>query len=193
MASVAALSCRVEDAGTIKPFLDMINSETSRINQIIDDMLELSRSVSFDSHPNSITRILEDVLRAFAQDKPEEGVKIEMKFEDYIPPIRCDAQRLRKAIAAIVQNAYEAGATTIVIQGQMDPDNNSVMIQIRDNGEGLPPEAMQKAFEPFYSTRRKKAGLGLSVVDHVIRSLGGNITLESSPAGTSVKITLPVK
>jgi hypothetical protein len=42
MASVAALSCRVEDAGTIKPFLDMINSETSRINQIIDDMLELS-------------------------------------------------------------------------------------------------------------------------------------------------------
>src|SRR6266480_1007680 len=64
MASLAALSCKVEEDPTLQPFLEMINHEISRMNQIIDGMLELSQPIHIDPSPHSILRLLEEAIRS---------------------------------------------------------------------------------------------------------------------------------
>jgi signal transduction histidine kinase len=67
-------------------------------------------------------------------------------------------------------------------------------LRIEDNGDGIPPEQLQKVFQPFFSTRPKKAGLGLTIAERVVRLHGGELQIVPIPAGgTTVTISIPIE
>ncbi len=94
-------------------------------------------------------------------------------------------------ILDIARNSLDAGATRLEIALTEDPANDSFVIEVRDNGPGMDPEALARASDPFFTTRKaRRVGLGLSLLYQAARAAGGGLTIESKPgAGTIVKAT----
>ena len=94
-------------------------------------------------------------------------------------------------ILDIAQNGVEAGATRIDLDIVEDPAADRLVIEVRDNGRGMPPEVVAKAADPFYTTRTtRRVGLGLPLLADAARASGGDLTIESrAGAGTQVRAT----
>lgn len=142
------------------------------------------------------------------------STRIEFICPDELPPVLADANRVKTAIVEIVRNACESAASNsegghVTIQvaeesgsGKAQPRLSSavqklkwVTISVTDNGPGIPPEASEKVFQPFFTNfnRPGAAGLGLTVAASVVQQLGGFIRHESEPGRTTFQIVLPAR
>lgn len=119
-----------------------------------------------------------------------EGVQITIDG-GVIPVIMGDEVLLRQSITNLLQNAVEAtpDGGTVRISSSM---NESVSISISDTGHGIPENIRDKVFLPFFTTKERGTGLGLSLVHKIIVSHGGDIFLESGENGTTFTIRLPI-
>jgi signal transduction histidine kinase len=105
---------------------------------------------------------------------------------------------LRQAFSNLVRNALEACATTgktpsIIIDGAVDREQGIARITVLDNGPGIQPESRDRVFRPFFTTKQQGTGLGLALVQKIIVTHNGRITVAASPAGgASLQISLPL-
>ena len=107
--------------------------------------------------------------------------------------VRVDSPALERAVAGLLHNAAEANADTIQIHSRCDGD--AVIIEVRDNGAGMPADSRSKAADPFYSTRRAEgnSGLGLTLARELLRLHGGELNIAANtPRGTCIELRLPV-
>jgi two-component system cell cycle sensor histidine kinase/response regulator CckA len=138
---------------------------------------------------------------------------VEISSPDELPPVWADAARVRTAIAEVVRNACEAtgcgggGKVSITVAEESGTAKhhvglssaaqplNWITVTVVDNGPGIDPEAEDKIFQPFFSTKKRQnaAGLGLTVAGGMVQQLGGFIRHESRPGRTSFQIVLPAR
>jgi len=123
-------------------------------------------------------------------------VKLSTEVPEDVPPIICDPAQTAQMVLALVMNALEAteagGYVKISVRRQEDGDG--VVLEVADDGRGIPPENLNQIFEPFFSTKEQTygAGLGLAVVYGIVNRHHGRIDVDSTPGiGTTVTIQLP--
>lgn len=175
--------------------LDRIDRSADRCNRIISDLIEYS-------HGSPLRRrahVLDDWLREMAETLCSE-VGVPLKLDLRAPAlVELDPSRLRRALSNIVDNAAQAFADAgdvgrtprIVLRSRMKGGN--VEIDIADNGPGIAPEILSRAFEPLFSTRRDGTGLGLATTRQIVEQHGGAIELTSRLGkGTRARILLPL-
>ncbi len=124
------------------------------------------------------------------------GLKIDAAYD--LPRVSCDASQIQQMILALSMNALEATPPggTITLSAHVHEDGVSVVLKVADSGRGIPPEHLDKIFEPFFSTKDEvtQVGLGLSVVYGIVNRHHGSIDVESSPgSGTVFTIRLPLR
>jgi len=193
MASLAVLRSRLENDESAKPFLDMIQQDSSRINDLITQMLELAHPILSNREPYSITGLVEEAMRMVEDQRRERHAVIELTPTTSNSSSRVDGQMLCKAFCALLHNAIESREAKSRVELFVQETPEEFTVRIRDDGEGIPKENHKKIFEPFFSTRRRKAGLGLCFADRVIHAHGGQIQVHSNPGeGTEVTIRLPI-
>ncbi|WP_435016657.1 sensor histidine kinase [Tundrisphaera sp. TA3] len=133
-----------------------------------------------------ITEYVED-----RRSKGPEGVTWQAEIVPPVPPIRGHAGHLRAMLDLLVENATEAmidGATTITFRMSVDP-RGWVTLEVADTGKGMTPEDLERAVEPFYSTKSGHLGVGLSVANGIWRRHRGTLSLRSQPgAGTTLRL-----
>jgi len=124
-------------------------------------------------------------------------VEMSVNIDDGIKPLYVDRYRIQTALMNIIQNALEAmpqgGRITISVQAVSA--DGLIAVTINDSGTGMPPDMIEKACEPFFSTRRNEGlrGLGLAIVRDIVKTHGGKMEIQSSPGqGTSIVLFLPV-
>ena len=123
------------------------------------------------------------------------SIKLEARID---PSLACRAPEsaLRQALLNLILNAAAAVAENggrVVIEGAAEPDRQNVRITVTDDGSGFPPELLENGIRPFFSTREHGTGLGLAVVQRVVRDAGGQIELENcKPHGARVTLLLPL-
>lgn len=167
---------------------------------IIDQIDTLSRIASEFSHFGRMPRpklescdvntILTESIELFRQ---EEKVQFEVSLGSDLPEVSADREELRRAFINVIRNGIQAlnNAGTIVVTSAKALQE--VVITIKDSGPGIPAEIRDKLFQPNISTKRDGMGLGLAIVKKTLDDLGGNIVIESPPAGgTQVTIRLPI-
>ena len=123
----------------------------------------------------------------------KDKVTIEKDFSS-LPKLICYPDRLNQVILNILHNAVEGIEKNGVIHLKTFFDGSNICIECRDNGTGIPKAILPKIFEPFFTTKdtSKKAGLGLNIVDKIIKMHNGKIIIESEVGkGTKVTISLP--
>jgi signal transduction histidine kinase len=171
--------------------IDMINRNSTRINQLITDLLNSTKFAQLDFKNVSINTLLDETIE-FAKDRLNlNGIKIEKDYADNMRDVLVDNKKLKIAFLNIIVNAIEAmepGKGLLKIKTEMN--KNKCVVTIKDNGKGINEEEMARMFEPYYSSKSKGTGLGLTNTQNIILNHKGSMKVESEVGiGTSFIIS----
>jgi signal transduction histidine kinase len=172
--------------------LGSIKEEVARLNRLVTDVLTFGRPASLNVRTVNLVRIADEVIALVRTKADEQGVAIETRVPDRAVEIEADAEKLKSCFANIVINAVQAmpdGGRLVVA---IECDEGACHLRFSDTGPGIPEEALDRVFEPYYSTKDTGTGLGLAVTKKIVEEHGGRIRVESAPGeGTTFEVDLP--
>jgi PAS domain S-box-containing protein len=175
-------------------YYQIMLDELNRINHIVGELLLLAKPQHLKYTKMAIQKILNDVISLLAVEATLYNVQIEVNFpkEDII--IECEPNQLKQLFINVIKNSIEASQNDSTISISLNTfEQDKIAITVKDNGCGISKERLQKIGEPFYSSKEKGTGLGLTVSFKIVQSHNGNIKFDSEIGnGTLVNITLPV-
>jgi two-component system NtrC family sensor kinase len=180
-----------------KENLEVVVSETRRCAKIVGGLLEFSRESIPEKRIDSINRIIKQTLRLVAQQTLFQDIEVQCLYDDKLPDINIDPDQFQQVFFNMFINAaqamYEGGGRLMITTG-LDETGSLVKIRIKDNGQGIRKDDINKVFDPFFSTKSKKGfGLGLSISYGIINNHGGRISVDSEVGkGTEFTILLPI-
>ena len=189
------LAKKVPKEGPLKEGLDIIIHETIRCKSIIQELLEFSR----EREPQKTLKNINDVInKAFSILENEfrlHHISTEKDLSAELPDTLLDINQMEQVFVNLLLNAVEAiqEKGVITIKSYLDASQAYEIIDIMDTGCGIPPDDLNKIFEPFFSTKPKGTGLGLAVSYGIVRNHQGEIKVSSQPgSGTRFTIEIPV-
>lgn len=178
--------------GTRKLRNEVMVSEIDRINEIVSELLVLAKPTNEVYEFRDVVQLLNHVTRLFEGQANLHNVQIKTELEADLPFIQCQSG-INQIFINILKNAIEAmhNGGEVTIQGKRT--NDSIVIQIKDNGCGIPQEEMAKIGNPFFTTKESGMGLGLMVSMRIIQNHKGTMRIESEVGkGTMVEVVLPI-
>jgi PAS domain S-box-containing protein len=176
-------------------YYQIMLDELNRINYIVGELLLLAKPQLLKYTNTDIQRLLKDVISLLSTEASLYNVQIKSIFPEKDLLIECEPNQLKQLFINIIKNSIEAslmGGTVSILLEQLEDEH--VLITIKDNGCGISKERLEKIGEPFYSSKEKGTGLGLTVSFKIVQSHQGTIRFDSQKNhGTSVQIALPIK
>ena len=181
--------------------------EVTRVNSIIEMLLDLGRPVTLRTVPLNVHQLLERVALLLEEEATSLGVQFVRRYDPSLPPIMADEDRIVQVFHNLVRNAIEAmpggGRLTLVTRLSMNPlfakvdlgqgQKSLAEIQIADEGLGMAAATRDKVFTPFFTTKDRGMGLGLALCHRIIEEHKGAIQVTSEPGhGTAVSCFLPI-
>jgi two-component system NtrC family sensor kinase len=181
-------------------YLEQVVAETARTGRIVSDLLAFSRRGSPVRTETDLNAIVGRTLSLVSHKLKLMNVQVECALDAALPHAEADSSQLQQVVMNLVLNAGEAtrkkGAGHVRVSTRATPLKKDVVLEVRDDGEGMPPELKDRIFEPFFTTKDegKGVGLGLAVVYGIVQAHGGDIEVESAPGeGTLFRVTIPVR
>ena len=174
--------------------LEKIARQTFRASEIVNSLLNFSRTQPVEFVEVDLNRVVQETITLIGHQLDKAGVKVEMSLEDDLPPLRGNSGKLQQVFLNLFLNARDAmeGGGTLRVRTWSGADG--IYAEVLDNGQGIPPEHLERIYDPFFTTKGAKrgTGLGLSVTYGIIREHGGRIEVDSRPgAGTRFQLALP--
>ncbi|HEV3410551.1 MAG TPA: ATP-binding protein [Chthoniobacterales bacterium] len=195
----------LEPASALRPYTEIMIREVERVNQLIEQLLDLSRPSALQLVPLNIHEILDEVLLLETEDTGGRELSIRKRYDPSLPPIRGDRARLTQVFLNLIKNAIQsmenAGAVTITTRLETDYHireagagrNRFIWVEVADQGGGIREEDLAHIFSPFFTTRHNGTGLGLAICYRIVQEHGGLIRVESIEGeGSTFKVALVV-
>jgi signal transduction histidine kinase len=170
--------------------VDLVLAELTRLTRLLNDLLDTARHAPETPREVRLAELVGDIVSLTRCQLPAE-----VRVESQVPAdlvCRLPQDRLRQALLNLVLNAAAAlgGRGTVTIDAEVSGDR--LRIRVADDGPGFPPELLERGIRPFFSTRERGTGLGLSMVSRFARDLGGEVQLANrEPHGAAVTLVLP--
>jgi signal transduction histidine kinase len=141
----------------------------------------------------SLNDVAEKTLELLRPEIENRGVTVKTKLLRDLTATPADATQLQQVLVNLVKNAMQAMTTGGILNLQTGETSDGVWMSVADTGGGIPQEQINRIFEPFYTTKKKGTGLGLMIVQRIVRAHNGRIELESKVGrGTTFRIWLPL-
>ncbi len=179
----------------LEKYVEYIKTESKNMSMLLDNLLTMSDTeveMKFSVLQNIVKEVIEEYKNAISSNK----IKLTLKIEEKLPPVRTDPKKLKMALKNIIDNCIKVmpnGGELFIGVAKSEEIKNSIEITIKDTGPGIPKDILQSIFKPFESGGKVKKGLGLPLAKHTIEILGGELYIESKIAeGTTFKIILPM-
>jgi two-component system, OmpR family, sensor histidine kinase KdpD len=174
------------------------DEEAERLRLLIDDSIEMARldteQIDLNREPVAVAELARD---AAASLQPRiEGRQVQVACEERLPPLYLDRRLVRLAIRQVLDNALKYSPPGTPVQVRVAAAGGFQVIDITDQGKGIPPEEQERLFERFYRGASSKqqipgSGLGLSIAYRILEAHGGALTVSSRPGETTFRMTLP--
>jgi len=187
------------DVSTAQGYVQRIRKELGHLQAVVNDFLEYARRPRPLLAPLAVADLLAEVRDSVSAAATE--VSVRLLPQDSPAYVTADATQLRRALLNLAHNAVQACAAlpaddprprTVELSAQpVSLAGDTVRLQVRDSGPGIPDDVLPKIWAPFFTTRAKGTGLGLAFVSEIVREHGGSIHVSTGPAGTLFEITLP--
>ncbi len=181
-----------EAAEKLEQYLEVAKGEINRLDYIITQFLQAIRPTPPQFRPASLNDVVEKTVELLRPELENRGLSVKEKLGRGVPQVPLDAAQLQQVLVNLIKNAMQAmtrGGTLTLQTGQ---GTEGVWVSVTDTGGGIPEEQINRIFEPFYTTKKKGTGLGLMIVQRIVRAHGGRIELESNVGrGTSFRVWLP--
>ena len=177
-------------------YLKVIEEETKRCGDIVKGLLEFSRKDQQDFEIKNFHKILEESYTLMAHQMKMANISFITNFSASMDLVSCSENQIKQACVAILLNASEAVFENgEIVMKTTNPDEDSIKLEIIDNGVGIAPEDIPHVFEPFFSAKQKASGigLGLAIVHGIVQSHNGKVEVDSELGKrTTISIILPV-
>ncbi len=173
--------------------IDASKKEVERLDAILNQFLKALRPAKLNFHPADIRNILGEALNFMRHEIENKNVEIKCHWAETLPMIPVDEGQLKQVFFNIIKNALQSmpQGGTISILCNLN-EENEVEVRIIDTGKGIPPENMTKLFNAYYTTKATGNGLGLMIVERIIRQHGARLSVESVEGkGTCFTVTFP--
>jgi PAS domain S-box-containing protein len=186
-----------------RELLEGVRGEVGRIDAIVHSMLDRAQPVAFNFQLASVTAAVHRAVtlaghQAKAASTPGHQIQVEFIADPSPIVAKIDAAQIEDAVHGLLTNAVEAidGHGSVIVRlSERDCEDGTgqeVVIEVEDNGRGIPEEDLSRIFSPFFSTNPKGVGLGLPAVKRVVRAHGGRVEVASTPGrGATFTIRLP--
>lgn len=186
-----------------REYTDVIIREADRLNVLMEEMLDFARPHPLSRTWVNVHEVLDSVI---ALERPAcivRGVQIRQQYDPSLPDLWADRNHLTQTFLNLIRNGWEAmphgGALTLTTRRSSEPvrlgpgGGPMLVVELADEGVGIPPEVQRKLFTPFFTTKAKGSGLGLAIAHRIVEEHGGHFIIKSLPGqGTTVRIYLPV-
>jgi signal transduction histidine kinase len=205
-ASLHALRQNAVTPDTVREAVRDIDGEVTRLNRIVNEVLDFARPIRFDVAPVAVNTLCREAAAAATASGP--GADIALDLDPQVTTITTDGERLRIALVNMLVNARHAvngHAATAAGSGPADvAPGAAVMLRTRragdrlhlvvaDRGVGIDPKVLAHIFDPYFTTKRGGTGLGLPITKNIVEGLGGTIGVTSATgAGTEIVVDLPI-
>ena len=159
--------------------LNICERETSRLRDILDDFLRYAGKMELEKRPVELNRVCEDLVDFFLPQAQLQRVQMRLKRSPQPVVVQADEKLLKQAVLNLVLNAVHAmpnGGELILAVSQRPGE---AVIDVIDTGSGIPPEALGKIFDAYYSTKKAGTGLGLAMTKRIAREHGGEVSVTS--------------
>jgi PAS domain S-box-containing protein len=198
LAITEALFQDIGDNPDYQPFLDHIRTQVDRLSRLMGDLLDLGKPIQSSSlHMEYLPAICAATLDLWQQTPLSQSrrVRLSLPPEQDALNVMADSSKLQQVFLNLLENAAQHSPEGSEIRFVVStPKKTTARICVIDQGTGVATENLQKVFEPFFTTRKRGNGLGLSIVRNIIQALGGDIMIRNNeiPPGCIVEIILPV-
>jgi len=179
---------------SVKKNLTFISNETKRCGNIVKNLLLFARKTSGDIKEEHLNTIIDNSIEVIDHSIKMKELALVRDLDPGDDIIQCDASGIQQILVALIINSIEAVSRggKITVKTDYRTEKDRVRIIVTDNGRGIPADVLPHIFEPFFSTKMKSTGLGLSVVYGIVEQHAGVINVESKvDEGTTFTIILP--
>ena len=198
LAITEALFQDIGDNAEYKPFLDHIRTQVERLSRLMGDLLDLGKPLQPSSlHHECLPSICAATMDLWKQTplSKTHKVRLVLPSENTNLSVIADGPRLQQVFLNLLENAAQHSPEgSEILFTVSNPRGITARIHIIDQGTGVLPENSEKVFEPFFTTRKRGNGLGLSLAKNTVLAHGGNIVIKNNDPlpGCTVEISLPV-
>lgn len=196
--SETLLACSAEDPEQVIQGLNIIQKESSRLTQMVEELLDFTRIESGDLKLTvetfDLANELYEAVYMYSNLLERENIELDYQTTNESMFINGDRHRLKQVFLNIIDNAAKYGKIGGKIQVKSFADDNSIVVSVRDFGAGIPENELPFVKQKFYkgSSKQRGSGIGLAVSEEIVNMHGGTLTIESTVGvGTLVVITLP--
>ena len=190
------------DTETRNQYLDTVLHECERLSRLVDNVFQFARieqgRADYNLRPISAIKVVERAVLAFGQPARETGFRVEVCATSALPDVLADRDALEQAILNLLGNAMKYSGDSREITLRVEREGGCVAISVTDYGIGIAPEEQTRIFERFYRSATPEnrqipgTGLGLTLVEHIVKGHGGGISIQSHPcAGATFTIRIP--
>jgi PAS domain S-box-containing protein len=173
-----------DTAQKLEKYLAVAKGEITRLDYIVTQFLQALRPVPVKLVMANVNGVVEEI--------ENRGLTVEQHLSSHLPAIPIDPGQVKQALVNLVKNAIQAMTKGGRLTLRTDQGLDGIVLSVADTGGGIPEEKINRIFEPFYTTKKKGSGLGLMIVQRIVREHGGRIELESRVSqGTTFRIWLP--
>lgn len=186
--------CRPElPAETRQEFGDLGQKEVNRLKGLLTNFLDFARPQTPRRSPTEPLQLLESVGRLAAETAKMSGVQVRIESADGLPAVALDPEQMKQVLLNLVINAIQAMPAGGEVMLRTLSKTDAVILEVQDEGTGIPPEDLERVFNPFVTTRPGGTGLGLSIAYQIVGQHGGHIAAHRNPErGMTFTVTLPL-
>jgi len=181
-----------ESARKLEQYLAVAKGEINRLDYIVTQFLQAIRPSPPQLKPASLNDVVEKTVDLLRPELENRSLNVKLKLAESLPWAPADAAQIQQVLVNLIKNAMQAMTRGGTLTLQTGAGSEGVWFSVSDTGGGIPQDQINRIFEPFYTTKKKGTGLGLMIVQRIVRAHDGRIELESHVGrGTTFRIWLP--
>jgi two-component system, sporulation sensor kinase E len=182
-----------DTASKLEQFLNVAKGEIDRLDYIITQFLQAIRPTAPQIKPAALNQVVQATLELLRPELENRHLHVKARLARQLPLAPIDTVQIQQVLVNLVKNAMQAMTKGGTLTLQTGEGADGVWVSVADTGGGIPEELLNRIFEPFYTTKKKGSGLGLMIVQRIVRAHGGHIELDSQVGrGTTFRIWLPL-
>jgi signal transduction histidine kinase len=194
--------CSIEEVESWRRSQGIIEREVRRLTGLTSNLLLLSRlesGIPLRLEPTNIGMVVEEAVAGLLRVAQAKAIELSIQSPPRLPRIRADRHRIKQVFINLLDNAVKYCPEGSEIQVRLETDGESIIVEVADNGPGIPQQDLPHVFEKMYRVEKERtravegSGLGLSIVKRIVELHGGQIAVESTVGkGTTFRVRLPL-
>jgi two-component system, sporulation sensor kinase E len=174
--------------------VDICVSEVQRLDDIIKHFLEAIRPTRPDFSEVNLIELVEESLKVLELEISNRGLEVDIVLKEKLPPVMADRNQVKQAIFNVIKNAMEAMPVGGQLQISSRCNDEFAVLQFADTGSGIQQQDLNHVFTPYFTTKKEGSGLGLMIIQRIMRDHGGQVGIDSKPGvGTIVSLQFPIQ